>query len=204
MRVFSKITRTEIEASPIVDGQTGKLLGFQENGKGPIMPAELYVIPYMVDWVRVKYETLMAVLPGVAARHTAIVQSNVKYQTVEYSTEQAIVEESKQITDTVVSMLQEQQELFFSAGAEAIRKERCRQVLSEGYDMEHDKAHGPDMFIKAAMAYLRHYIGDEKAVEVWPFDTESFKPKDKERDIERAGALLAAGLDLLYGKKQKS
>ena len=55
MRIFSKITRTEIEASPIVDGSTGKLLGFQENEKGPLMPVELYVIPYSIDWRRVRH-----------------------------------------------------------------------------------------------------------------------------------------------------
>lgn len=202
MRVFSKITRTEIEASPIVDGQSGKLLGFQESAKGPIMPAELYVIPYMVDWVRIRYETLMAVLSGVAARQTAIVQSNVKYNTVEYPTEQAIVEEATRIADSVVKMLQENEDTFYSAGAEAIRKERSRQVCQEGYDLKHDEGKSPETFFKAAIAYLKSALKEDDASE-WPFDAEFFKPKDEVRDAERAGALIAAALDLIYKRPKE-
>ena len=202
MRVFSKITRTEVEANPIVDGQTGRLLGFQERQKGPIMPAELYVIPFTMDWVRVRHETLMAVLPGVAARHTALVQSNSKYQQVQYSTEQALVGEATRITDEVVKMLQESDVSFFSAGAEAIRKERSRQVLVKGYDTKHDAGIEPGTFFKAAIAYLKSALKEDDASE-WPFDAEFFKPKDAIRDSERAGALIAAGLDLLYRKESE-
>lgn len=203
MRIFSKITGTEIEAIPVVDGQCGRLLGFQEKVGGPIMPVDLFSIPFAFDWVAVRHQALMAVLPGVAARLTSLVQSNSKYQQVEYPTEQAIVEEATRIADTVVRMLQEQEDTFFSAGAEAIRKERSRQVMSEGYDMKHDERHEPEKFIQAAVAYLLSAVGNDEAAGEWPFDAEFFKPKDKIRDMERAGALIAAGLDLMYRKVEE-
>lgn len=202
MRIFSKITRTEIEASPIVDGSTGKLLGFQENEKGPLMPVELYVIPYSIDWRRVRHETLMAILPGVASRFISLASANARISQVNYPTEQAIVEEATKITDEVVRMLQEQDDSFFSAGAEAIRKERSRQVLVEGYDIKHDAGIEPGMFFKAAIAYLKSALKEDDASE-WPFDAEFFKPKDEIRDAERAGALIAAALDQIYKRPKE-
>ena len=205
MKVFSKVTKTEIEARPIVDGQGGKLLGFQESDKGPIMPVELYQIPFAIDWDSVRHETLMAVLPGIASRRSAEVKSNAKVSRYDYSTAKEIVDEATKVADELVRLLQENDNTFFSMGVEAIRKERSRQVSKEGFDAKHDMDHKPEDFARAAIAYLYSSIGeDEKAQEEWPFDKDFFKPKDDVRDIERAGALVAAGLDMLYSKLAKN
>ena len=204
MRVFSLVTRTEIEASPIVDGQNGKLMGFQEKTNGPIWPVELFKIPFAPDWESVRVETMLAVLPGVASRCMNTVQNNARISQTTYPTEEAIVEEACRIADAIVKHLQDSQSSVFSQGAEAIRKERIRQISGEGYNSEHDNQHDPKEFLLAAVSYLLDAIGNEKPEDYWPFDSEYYKPKDFVRDAERAGALIAAGLDRYYRQQKES
>lgn len=83
-------------------------------------------------------------------------------------------------------------------GARLITAERLRQVDVEGYDPEHDRWHLADAFVKAAGAYL--------GLCRWPWTPESFKPADGDgyyvsRDLEKAGALIAAALDRLNGTR---
>ena len=203
MRVFSLVTRTEIEASPIVDGQNGKLMGFQEKTNGPIWPVELFKIPFAPDWESVRVETMLAVLPGVASRCMNTVQNNARISQTTYPTEEAIVEEACRLADTIVKHLQDSQSSVFSQGAEAIRKERIRQISREGYDSEHDDKHDPKELLLAAISYLLHAVDNEQPEDYWPFEAENFKPKDFIRDSERAGALIAAAIDLNYRKELK-
>ena len=203
MRVISLVTRTEIEASPIIDGQTGKLIGFQEKKNGPIWPVELFKIPFMPDWEEIKRKAFFAVLPGVASRKLQEVKSNAKVNSINYPTEQAIVEETTRISELIVSHFQENDSSYFSPGAEAIRKERVRQISREGYDSEHDDKNDPKMLLLAAISYLLHAVDNEQPEDYWPFEAEYFKPKDFQRDAERAGALIAAAIDLNYRKELK-
>ena len=203
MRVISLVTRTEIEASPIVDGQTGKLIGFQEKKNGPIWPVELFKIPFMPDWEEIKRKAFFAVLPGVASRKLQEVKSNAKVSSINYPTEQAIVEETTRISELIVSHFQENDSSYFSPGAEAIRKERVRQISREGYDSEHDDKNDQKMLLLAAISYLLHAVDNEQPEDYWPFEAEYFKPKDFQRDAERAGALIAAAIDLNYRKELK-
>ena len=116
---------------------------------------------------------------------------------------EAIVEEACRIADAIVKHLQDSQSSVFSQGAEAIRKERIRQISEEGYNSEHDNQHDPKEFLLAAVSYLLNAIGNEKPENYWPFDAEFFKPKDEVRDAERAGALIAAALDLIYKRPKE-
>lgn len=94
----------------------------------------------------------------------------------------------------------------WSNGVEAIAKERVRQVTEEGYDEAHDKLHECSELAWAAKAYLRAYLstdgGGLAGSEDWPWEMDGFKPATKGvvghiRDLERAGALIAAQIDRL-------
>lgn len=198
MRVFDLVTRTEIDAFPVVDGQTGKLCGFQLEKNGPIWPKELFQIPFAPDKAKIKSDALMAVLPGVAARQMQFIQCNPRTSQMMYPNEEAIVEEATRIAEAIANHVQEN-ETFFSPGVEAIKRERQRQVIGEGYDDKHDEQHDPKMFLEAAVSYLLSALGRKgDSASEWPFEKEFYKPKDFKRDVERAAALAAAGLDLFY------
>lgn len=82
------------------------------------------------------------------------------------------------------------------SGAEEISNERSRQVVREGYDASHDLEHATREFVLASVAYLLSSIGEEgEARKYWPWDEQSFKPKDMKSDIIRGGALAAAAID---------
>lgn len=103
-----------------------------------------------------------------------------------------------------------------SAGAKRIAAERSRQVEVEGWTPDHDVQHGNNELAAAACAYLEHYVrrswlldeGRESAQDDYRLEdppdifpewwSESWwKPKDRIRDLERAGALIAAEIDRL-------
>lgn len=88
-------------------------------------------------------------------------------------------------------------------GIDRIAAERARhQEL--GWTAEHDDQHSPEELELAAACYampesLRLYGYDQQADEAphfWPFADKYWKPSTRERDLEKAGALLAAALDL--------
>jgi hypothetical protein len=84
------------------------------------------------------------------------------------------------------------------SGGKLIKLERQRQKRAEGYTAEDDSAHDGDELISAAIAYCDHAIDPSPEVpECWPFERALFKPKDRRRDLIRAGALIAAELDRL-------
>lgn len=94
-------------------------------------------------------------------------------------------------------------------GVERIGMERARQVDEEGYTPEHDRLHDQGSMTKAAHAYVSAAIwaqSDRLSVEVstlspfysWPWDAGSWKPSDDPiRNLEKAGALIAAEIDRL-------
>ena len=87
-------------------------------------------------------------------------------------------------------------------GAERIAAERQRQIDREGWTPEHDDEHTGMELTYAARCYAEVAawaagpgIGPSRE---WPFDNESWKPSgDRIRDLERAGALIAAEIDRL-------
>lgn len=83
----------------------------------------------------------------------------------------------------------------FKSGAQLIMDERNRQINEEGYDAQHDACHSTEIFVEAAIAYLLADINPELARETWPWEDCFWKPKSKLRNLERAGALIAAAID---------
>ncbi|MEG6507206.1 hypothetical protein [Nitratidesulfovibrio sp. 1201_IL3209] len=108
-------------------------------------------------------------------------------------------------------------------GAERIAAERLRQVVEEGWTPAHDaEHHSPEALELAAACYAmppdargskvvpHHYdvtrtdvvlpdVLPFEVVEVpalWPFEGRWWKPSTRKRDLEKAGALCAAAMDL--------
>jgi hypothetical protein len=85
-------------------------------------------------------------------------------------------------------------------GAELIKEERERQIKEEGYNATHDSFHNVDEFVKAAVSYSIIDLKDSQenyAYAWWPWNETSWKPKDRLRNLVRAGALIAAAIDKL-------
>jgi hypothetical protein len=110
-------------------------------------------------------------------------------------------------------------------GAELILQERNRQRLQEGYNSEHDDEHASRELASAALGYLSHYTArawvfsnelgmpgvvnglddyrGEPPPDSWPWEDQWWKPSSPERDLVKAGALIAAELDRLQRAKSK-
>lgn len=100
-------------------------------------------------------------------------------------------------------------------GVARITAERLRQVNEKGYTPEHDVEHDAADLALAAVSYLSYaiYLLDggskvagiegytpqmvrEMSLDVWPWESESFKPSDDPRvNLAKAGALVAATID---------
>ena len=94
-------------------------------------------------------------------------------------------------------------------GVERIATERRRQIEAEGYDAKHDEAYPARVFFEAAAAYTMVAIDRRNAHMVldlfWPkeWDIKYFKPSDGTlRNAEKAGALMAAGIDRLLAERE--
>lgn len=92
-----------------------------------------------------------------------------------------------------------------SEGAEMIRRERLRQIRVEGWTPEHDDQWQNSELIRAALRYAQlaaiqcGFTGRiiSSTPEDWPWDVEWWKPSDDPKvNLKKAGALLAAAIDL--------
>lgn len=93
------------------------------------------------------------------------------------------------------------------SGIERIAKERNRQIFEEGWDGPHDDIHDDGALTKAATAYIIAAaccrIGQLDVLvgsppNPWPWDDEWWKPSENPiRNLEKAGALIAAEIDRL-------
>lgn len=97
-------------------------------------------------------------------------------------------------------------------GIQLIEAERERQELGEGWTAEHDDQHTEGELARAGAVYAlppktRDQIvlkNDEfVSVRLWPFKEEWYKPtpEDRIRELEKAGALIAAEIDRLQRLK---
>lgn len=90
-------------------------------------------------------------------------------------------------------------------GIARIASERRRQIDAEGWTPEHDAEHtNGELAIAAACYALNSASGNEGAesrhagIDFWPWSDEWWKPSgDPIRDLEKAGALIAAEIDRL-------
>lgn len=97
-------------------------------------------------------------------------------------------------------------------GIELIAAERKRQVRVEGWTAEHDDAYTDRQeLILAAMGYLKaagdvqwgNELDDEPTD--WPWDKRWWKPStDSMRNLEKAGALIAAEIDRIQRFRAKT
>lgn len=83
-----------------------------------------------------------------------------------------------------------------------------RQVEVEGWTPEHDDEHYDGALADAAACYAISPSGRERyeaildgpkhwPPRIWPFDGEWWKPKDRRRDLVKAGALIIAEIERL-------
>jgi hypothetical protein len=92
-------------------------------------------------------------------------------------------------------------------GTTLIQAERNRQIEEEGFTFPHDAVaedHAAGQMAKAAAYYaLSGVLNEEEACMIpesmWPWDPKWFKPspKDRVRELVKAGALIAAEIDRL-------
>lgn len=96
-----------------------------------------------------------------------------------------------------------------SQAIEDIASERRRQIETEGWTPEHDDRHdkgemaiaaacyaaGPEPIFKAEMRCGRDYRPFTTYVPLWPWVHFWWKPKDRRRDLIRAGALIVAEIE---------
>lgn len=93
-------------------------------------------------------------------------------------------------------------------GVKAIAAERERQLQAEGFTRVGDQQYRRGELAKAATAYVqlaamdleaggRNHIAWHGPAAVWPWAPEWWKPVDARRDLVRAGALIAAQIDLI-------
>lgn len=81
-------------------------------------------------------------------------------------------------------------------GIQLIAAERKRQQEVEGWTSEHDDQHGAETLELAALSY-RDAVGEDCAQpKQWPWDAKWWKPKSRQRNLERAGALYQAAADV--------
>lgn len=82
--------------------------------------------------------------------------------------------------------------------------ERERQITAEGFEPGHDEEHPEGELALAGILYAAFTLDDppvdlsqtdRTCPTVWPMSEEWWKPKDRLRDLVRAGALIAADAD---------
>lgn len=80
-------------------------------------------------------------------------------------------------------------------GQDRIATERRQQIEREGYSLEHDNEHPIQNFLDAAASYVMCMGPDCTMPVSWPWDPTAWKPKDRLRNLERAGALYLAAAE---------
>jgi len=86
------------------------------------------------------------------------------------------------------------------SGIERIAAERKRQMSVKGWTPEHDDGHNNFELLEAAICYANEYYHAhlDSVPSSWPWEPEAWKPStDIIRNLEKAGALIAAEIDRL-------
>ena len=100
------------------------------------------------------------------------------------------------------------QAVDLGTGIKAIASERERQLCIEGFSRDSDEQYREGELARAATAYVqlaamdlqvgsRKHIASQEPPFFWPWAQEWWKPVDARRDLVRAGALIAAQIDLI-------
>jgi uncharacterized coiled-coil protein SlyX len=102
--------------------------------------------------------------------------------------------------DTHAGLLAElEARMAHNAAIRDIMAERARQQSVEGWTPEHDDEHVRGEIASAAAAYAVAGLegGEAISIGIWPWSREWWKPKDRRRDLVRAGALIVAEIERL-------
>ena len=83
-----------------------------------------------------------------------------------------------------------------NSAAMDVLAERRRQIDAEGWTPEHDDHHLPNELALAAASYVCADEGDAPPA-IWPWDWSWWKPKDRRRNLVKAGALILAEIERL-------
>lgn len=94
------------------------------------------------------------------------------------------------------------------SGLKRIAEERVRQIAKEGWSAMHDDAHDSGSLAAAAACYaalaslqacgaIEACGASPRPPQGWPWELSDWKPKDRMRNLVRAGALIAAEIDRL-------
>ena len=87
-----------------------------------------------------------------------------------------------------------------SQAARDVLAERERQQFVEGWTPEHDDKHPQDALAEAGACYAVGYDHECRRNilgALWPWGDSWWKPKDRRRDLVRAGALILAEIERL-------
>ena len=98
------------------------------------------------------------------------------------------------------------------SGIELIAEERKRQIEVEGWTSKHDAKHKNGELANAAATYamtkealevINLDVPEQLQPAVWPFEKAWYKPtpEDRVRELQKAGALIAAEIDRLQRLK---
>lgn len=90
-------------------------------------------------------------------------------------------------------------------GIELIAEERKDQKLREGYSDDHDDQHRAGEIAMAAVCYaMPSFVRDGPLWRAyWPWERDDWKPtpKNRVRELVKAGALIAAEIDRLHPRR---
>ena len=90
-----------------------------------------------------------------------------------------------------------------------IAAERARQISAEGWTAEHDDGHAKGDLARAAASYAlwgtgvplngQRHVGSFRTepYSIWPWSGEWWKPRDRRRNLVKAGALIVAEIERL-------
>ncbi|MDD5484219.1 MAG: hypothetical protein PHP98_11320 [Kiritimatiellae bacterium] len=103
---------------------------------------------------------------------------------------------------------------IMKTGIELIAEERKRQVEEEGWKAEHDAAHIGGELARAAACYALPQVMSLQSELIsvvvdrgvfWPWSIKCFKPTkdDRVRELQKAGALIAAEIDRRLASKNQ-
>lgn len=94
-------------------------------------------------------------------------------------------------------------------GIQLIAEERQRQIEQEGFTPERDKQYKEGELARAAAAYASADVyrsatskGYDNTPHIWPWGSEWWNPtpEDRIRELQKAGALIAAEIDRLLNQ----
>lgn len=80
-------------------------------------------------------------------------------------------------------------------GQQLIAAERDRQIAAEGWTHDHDDRQGAEALELAAVSYRDATGADSAPHAQWPWDPKWWKPKSRQENLVRAGAIYQAAAD---------